>query len=114
MSKSISKAGGRTSYRGLIQVAPQAMAANPAWSVMLLLLDDQSRSDTYPTNRILNSDVTLEHEASVSKIGEEQLFYLMSRGLNEEDAAKMIVSGFVAPLIKQLTSRIRRRNEPPY
>jgi Fe-S cluster assembly protein SufB len=102
MSKSISKAGGRTSYRGLIQVAPQAYGCKSRVVCDALLLDDQSRSDTYPTNRILNSDVTLEHEASVSKIGEEQLFYLMSRGLNEEDAAKMIVSGFVAPLIKQL------------
>jgi Fe-S cluster assembly protein SufB len=102
MSKSISKAGGRTSYRGLIQVAPQAYGCKSRVVCDALLLDEHSRSDTYPTNRILNSDVSLEHEASVSKIGEEQLFYLMSRGLSEEDAAKMIVSGFVAPLIKQL------------
>jgi Fe-S cluster assembly protein SufB len=102
ISKSISKAGGRTSYRGMVNIGPNAHHAKSRVVCDALLLDEHSRSDTYPVNRIFNQDVVLEHEASVSKIGEEQLFYLMSRGINEEAAAKMIVSGFVAPLIKQL------------
>ena len=102
ISKSISKGGGRTSYRGLVNIGPKAHHSKSRVVCDALILDDRSRSDTYPTNRVYNSDVTLEHEASVSKIGEEQLFYLMSRGLTEEAAAKMIVSGFVAPLIKKL------------
>lgn len=102
ISKSICKDGGRTSYRGLVNVGPKAHHVKSRVVCDALILDEHSRSDTYPTNRIFNSDVTVEHEASVSKIGEEQLFYLMSRGLTEEAAAKMIVSGFVAPLIKQL------------
>ena len=102
MAKSISKDGGRTSYRGLISIGPKAKGAKSKVVCDALLLDPQSRSDTYPTNRILCDDVQLEHEATVSKIGEEQLFYLMSRGLSEEQASKMIVSGFVEPLIKKL------------
>jgi Fe-S cluster assembly protein SufB len=102
ISKSISKAGGRTSYRGMVNIGPNAHHSKSRVVCDALLLDEHSRSDTYPSNRIFNQDVTLEHEASVSKIGEEQLFYLMSRGIDEEAAAKMIVSGFVAPLIKQL------------
>ncbi|OGV90985.1 Fe-S cluster assembly protein SufB [Microgenomates group bacterium RIFCSPLOWO2_01_FULL_46_13] len=102
ISKSISKGGGRTSYRGLVSVSPTAKDVKSKVVCDALILDSKSRSDTYPTNRILNSDVTLEHEATVSKVGEEQLFYLMSRGLTEAEASKMIVSGFVAPLIKKL------------
>lgn len=102
ISKSIAKKGGRTSYRGLVQIGPKAHGSKSKVVCDALLLDEDSRSDTYPTNRILNNDVQLEHEASVSKIGEEQLFYLMSRGLSEEEAGKMIVSGFVAPLVKKL------------
>lgn len=102
ISKSISKSGGRTSYRGLVSIGPKAHHSKSRVVCDALLLDPQSRSDTYPTNRILNHQVKLEHEATVSKIGEEQLFYLMSRGLSEEQAGKMIVSGFVAPLIKKL------------
>jgi len=102
VSKSISKGGGRTSYRGLVNIGPEAHHTKSRVVCDALLLDHKSRSDTYPTNRIFNSNVTLEHEATVSKVGEEQLFYLMTRGLTEEEAAKMIVSGFVAPLIKQL------------
>lgn len=102
MSKSISKAGGRTSYRGLVNIGPNADHAKSRVVCDALLLDEMSRSDTYPTNRILNHDVIMEHEASVSKIAEEQLFYLMTRGLTEEEAAKTIVSGFVAPLVKKL------------
>lgn len=102
ISKSISKAGGRTSYRGLVSIAPTAKNSKSKVVCDALILDPKSRSDTYPTNRILCDDVTLEHEATVSKIGEKQLFYLMSRGLNEAAASKMIVSGFVEPLIKKL------------
>lgn len=102
ISKSISKAGGRTSYRGMVNIGPNAHHSKSRIVCDALLLDDQSRSDTYPTNRIFNNQVSLEHEASVSKIGEEQLFYLMTRGLTEDEAAKTIVSGFVAPLIKKL------------
>jgi len=102
ISKSIAKGGGRTSYRGLVHIGPNAKGSKSRIVCDALLLDEHSRSDTYPTNRIFNHDVVLEHEASVSKIGEEQLFYLMSRGLSEEEAGKVIVSGFVAPLIKKL------------
>jgi len=83
-------------------VGPQAKGAKSKVVCDALILDKDSRSDTYPTNRILNNEVMLEHEATVSKIGEEQLFYLMSRGFSEEEAGKMIVSGFVEPLIKKL------------
>jgi Fe-S cluster assembly protein SufB len=94
--------GGRVSYRGKVSIGPNAHHSKSKVVCDALLLDPSSRSDTYPTNQILNQDVQLEHEASVSKIGEEQLFYLMSRGLSEEEAGKMIVSGFVAPLVKKL------------
>ena len=76
--------------------------SNRMWFVMLYLLDESSRSDTYPYIEIDNQDVTIGHEASVSKIGEEQMFYLMSRGLSEEQATGMIVSGFIEPLVKEL------------
>lgn len=102
ISKSISKSGGRTSYRGLVSIGPHAHHSKSRIVCDALLLDPHSRSDTYPTNRVLNPHVKLEHEASVSKIGEEQLFYLMSRGMSEEEAGKMIVSGFIAPLVKKL------------
>ncbi|OGV97126.1 Fe-S cluster assembly protein SufB [Microgenomates group bacterium RBG_16_45_19] len=102
ISKSISKGGGRTSYRGLVNIGPQAHHSKSKVVCDALLLDELSRSDTYPTNRIFNHQVSLEHEATVSKIGAEQLFYLMSRGLTEEAASKLIVSGFVAPLVKKL------------
>jgi Fe-S cluster assembly protein SufB len=101
-SKSISKNGGRTSYRGLINIGPKAHGSKNKVVCDALILDPQSRSDTYPTERVFTNDVKLEHEATVSKIGEEQLFYLMSRGLNEEEASKMIVRGFAEPLIKKL------------
>lgn len=102
ISKSISKNGGRTSYRGLVQVNPAAHHSKNTVICDALLLDSQSRSDTYPTDRIYNSQVEIQHEATVSKIGEEQLFYLMSRGLSEETARKMIVNGFIDDLIKKL------------
>lgn len=102
ISKSISKSGGRTSYRGLVNIGPRAHGAKNTVICDALLLDPESRSDTYPTDKIFNSDVEVQHEATVSKIGEEQLFYLMSRGMKEEEARKMIVNGFVDDLVKKL------------
>lgn len=102
ISKSISQGGGIATYRGLVQVAPQAVKSKNKVVCDALLLDPASVSNTYPTERVLTHDVQLEHEATVSKIGEEQLFYLMTRGLSEEAASKMIVQGFVAPLIRKL------------
>jgi len=102
MSKSISKDGGRTSYRGMVNVGPHAHGSKNTVICDALLLDSLSRSDTYPTDRIFNSDVEIQHEATVSRIGDEQLFYLMSRGMKEEEARKMIVNGFVDDLIKKL------------
>jgi Fe-S cluster assembly protein SufB len=101
-SKSISKDGGRASYRGLLEVAKGAVGARSKVVCDALILDEQSRTDTYPYIRIDENDVNVGHEATVSKIGEEQLFYLMSRGLSEAEAAAMIVSGFVEPITKEL------------
>ena len=101
-SKSISKNGGRTSYRGLLKVYKGAVNSRSNVTCDALLLDPASRSDTYPTIEIDEEDVTIGHEASVSKIGEEQLFYLMSRGLSQEEATTMVVSGFIEPLVKEL------------
>ncbi|MCL5428856.1 MAG: Fe-S cluster assembly protein SufB [Chloroflexi bacterium] len=101
-SKSISKSGGRASYRGLLKVHPSAVGSKSNVVCDALLLDETSRSDTYPYIEIDAEDVTVGHEASVSKVGEEQLFYLMSRGMTEEQAATMVVSGFIEPLVKEL------------
>jgi Fe-S cluster assembly protein SufB len=101
-SKSISKGGGRASYRGLLKVYKGAKNVRSNVVCDALLLDPQSRSDTYPSIEIDEDDVTIGHEASVSKVGEEQLFYLMSRGLSEEEATTMVVSGFIEPLVKEL------------
>lgn len=101
-SKSISKAGGRASYRGLLKVHKGADDVRSNVVCDALLLDEKSRSDTYPYIEIDEEDVTIGHEASVSKVGEEQLFYLMSRGLTEEEATSMVVSGFIEPLVKEL------------
>ncbi len=101
-SKSISKGGGRTSYRGLLKVHEGAEGARSNVVCDALLLDPQSRSDTYPSIEIDEDNVTIGHEASVSKIGEEQLFYLRSRGLTDEEAATMVVSGFIEPLVREL------------
>jgi Fe-S cluster assembly protein SufB len=101
-SKSISKAGGRTSFRGLLKVYSGAEDVKSNTVCDALLLDPQSRSDTYPTIEIDEQDVNIGHEASVSKVGEEQLFYLMSRGLSQEEATTMVVSGFIEPLVKEL------------
>jgi Fe-S cluster assembly protein SufB len=101
-SKSISKDGGRSSYRGLLKVYKGASNVRSNVACDALLLDPESRSDTYPTIEVDEEDVSIGHEASVSKIGEEQLFYLMSRGLTQEDATTMVVSGFIEPLVKEL------------
>lgn len=102
ISKSISKNGGRSSYRGLVRV--ESGAHNSKCNVVCdaLILDDESRSDTYPYIEIAEQDVSIGHEASVSRIGEEQLFYLTSRGLTEAEASTMIVNGFIEPLVKEL------------
>lgn len=102
VSKSISRGNGRASYRGLLKVYPQAGNVKSNVVCDALLLDDESRSDTYPYIEIDNEDVTIGHEATVSKVGESQLFYLMSRGLSEEEATTMVVSGFIEPLVKEL------------
>ncbi len=101
-SKSISKGKGRASYRGLLKVYKNASNVKSNVVCDALLLDQESRSDTYPSIEIDEEDVNIGHEASVSKVGEEQLFYLMSRGLNEEQAMSMVVSGFIEPLVKEL------------
>jgi Fe-S cluster assembly protein SufB len=102
ISKSISKNGGRASYRGLLKVADGAKGSKSNVVCDALILDPASRSDTYPYIEIDEDDVKIGHEASVSKIGEEQLFYLMSRGLSEAEASTLIVSGFIEPLVKEL------------
>ena len=101
-SKSISKGGGRTVYRGLLKVAPGAVGSKANVVCDALILDDQSGSDTVPTIEIGESNVSIGHEATVSKVSEEQLFYLQSRGINEHQAATMIVSGFIEPVVKEL------------
>jgi Fe-S cluster assembly protein SufB len=101
-SKSISKDGGRAGYRGLLEVAGGARNARSKVVCDALILDDESRSDTYPYMRIDENEVEVGHEATVSKIGDEQLFYLMSRGLSESEASAMVVAGFVEPIVKEL------------
>ena len=102
ISKSISMKGGRASYRGMIMMAPGAKNARSKVVCDALILDKKSRSDTYPVNKINESEVTLEHEATVSKIGEEQIFYLMSRGFTDHEAEAMIINGFIEPIVKEL------------
>jgi Fe-S cluster assembly protein SufB len=102
VSKSVARGGGRTSYRGLIQVNPGAKGSKSTVKCDALLVDDVSRSDTYPYNDIREDDVSMGHEATVSKIGQDQLFYLMSRGLTEDEAMAMIVRGFIEPIAREL------------
>ncbi len=102
VSKSISKDGGRAGYRGLVKVAKGAVNSRSTVNCDALILDEQSRSDTYPTMEIEEDRVTIGHEATVSKIGDEQLFYLMARGISAEEAAAMIVAGFIEPVVKEL------------
>jgi len=102
ISKSISKNGGRASYRGLVRVEKGAKHSKTSVVCDALILDSRSRSDTYPYIEVAEQEASVGHEASVSKIGEEQLFYLMSRGLSEAEASTMIVNGFIEPLVKEL------------
>lgn len=102
ISKSVSLNGGRTSYRGLLNVSPNAKNSVSKVVCDALILDPKSRSDTYPTMKIQENHVKVEHEATVSKIGEEQLFYFRSRGLSEQEASSMIVAGFIEPIVREL------------
>ena len=102
ISKSISKDGGRAGYRGLVKVMKGAENCRSTVNCDALILDEHSRSDTYPYMEIEEDKVTIGHEATVSKIGDEQLFYLMARGIPGEEAAAMIVSGFIEPVVKEL------------
>jgi Fe-S cluster assembly protein SufB len=101
-SKSISRGNGQASYRGLVKAARNLKGIKSNVVCDALLLDPESRTDTWPTIDTGSHDVSIGHEASVSKVGEEQLFYLTSRGLSEEEATTMIVSGFIEPLVKEL------------
>src|SRR5215469_8089160 len=101
-SKSVSLNGGRCSYRGMVKIVNGAKGSKSFVRCDALLLDEVSRSDTYPVNIINEEDVTLGHEAAVSKVGEQQLFYLMSRGLSEAQATSLIVNGFIEPIVKEL------------
>ena len=102
ISKSICTCGGKVNYRGLVSCGPKAKGARSHVECDTLILDDISTSDTIPTNKGMNSDMYIEHEATVSKVNEEQLFYLMSRGLTEEQATELIVMGFIEPFSKEL------------
>lgn len=102
VSKSVARSGGRSSYRGLVEIHKGAHGAKSSVKCDALLVDDVSRSDTYPYVDIREDDVTVGHEATVSKVSENQLFYLMSRGLTEDEAMAMVVRGFVEPIAKEL------------
>ncbi len=102
VSKSISKDGGRTSYRGLVHIVPGATNAKSSVVCDALLLDETSRSDTYPTMNIKEASAITEHEATVERIGEEKLFYLTSRGISPEDAEGLLVNGFIDPVVKEI------------
>jgi Fe-S cluster assembly protein SufB len=102
MSKSISQGGGHASFRGLVRVGKGAKGVKSKVECRALMLDDKSLSNTYPALETQENDVILEHEATVSKISEEQLFYLMSRGLSKQEAGLMIVNGFIEPLVREL------------
>ncbi len=101
-SKSISKSGGISTYRGLVKVLPKAVNSKAYMACNGLILDNKSKSDAIPVLEIDTPEVDAAHEATVGKIGDEHIFYLMSRGLSEEEAVKMIVSGFIAPIVKAL------------
>jgi Fe-S cluster assembly protein SufB len=101
-SKSVSKQSGRTTYRGLLHVAKGATGVKSNVRCDALLLDETSRTDTYPYVEVNEEDATISHEASVGKIGEDQIFYLMSRGFSESDALSLIVGGFIEPFTKEL------------
>jgi Fe-S cluster assembly protein SufB len=102
VSKSISLEGGVCSYRGKVAIEPGAEAAKTAVRCDALLMDEASVSNTFPRNVIRRGDAEIAHEASVSRVSDEQLFYLMSRGIGEEEAMGMVVNGFVEPIVKNL------------
>ncbi len=102
ISKSVARGGGRTSYRGLVQVQEGAHGSKSTVKCDALLVDDISRSDTYPYVDVREDDVSMGHEATVSKVSEDQLFYLMSRGITEDEAMAMIVRGFIEPIAREL------------
>jgi Fe-S cluster assembly protein SufB len=102
LSKSVSKGTGRASYRGLVRVNPGAHHTKSNVRCDALLLDEEARTDTYPTIRVEENQTEIGHEATVSKVGEDQLFYLMSRGLDESEAYSLIVNGFIEPITKEL------------
>ena len=102
ISKSIVKNGGVANYRGTVRHMKKAINSRSHVECDTLILDDKSRSDTIPNNDVRNNTSYIEHEATVSKISEEQLFYLMSRGISEHDATQMIVMGFIEPFSREL------------
>ena len=102
VSKSISKHGGKVSYRGIVQFGRKAEGSKATIECDTLIMDNESTSDTIPYNEVYNDNISLEHEAKVSKVSEEQLFYLMSRGLGEQEATDMIVMGFIEPFTEEL------------
>lgn len=102
VAKSISRGGGRSAYRGLVKIVKGAEGSSNSTVCDALLVDEFSRSDTYPHVDVREDDVSMAHEATVSKVSEDQLFYLMSRGLSEEEAMGMIVRGFVEPISREL------------
>ena len=102
MCKIISKGGGISAYRGLLQVNPNVKNVTAKIDCDALILDEVSRSDTYPEMKIYSEDVTIAHEATTGKLNQEDIFYLTSRGISEEEAKAMIVNGFLEPIIKEL------------
>ena len=102
ISKSLARLGGKVNYRGMVSMSEKAKYSKSKVECDTLILDEKSSSDTIPTNIISNNTSTIEHEATVSKISEEQLFYLMSRGLTKEEATQMIILGFIEPFTKEL------------
>jgi Fe-S cluster assembly protein SufB len=100
--KSLSKGGGVAVYRGLLQVLPNAYGVTSNVECDALILDDYSRSDTIPDMKIANDDVSITHEASAGRLSEEDVFYLMARGLSEEQAKSMLVNGFLEEIVKEL------------
>lgn len=102
ISKSISKDGGRCSYRGLVRVTPQAKNSSVFVTCDAMILDERSRSDTYPVMQIDQKDTEVQHEATVEKIGEEKLYYLSTRGLDQTNAESLLVNGFIEPIVKEI------------
>jgi Fe-S cluster assembly protein SufB len=102
VSKSVARGGGRTSYRGLVQIDEGAYGSRSTVKCDALLVDTISRSDTYPYVDVREDDVSMGHEATVSRVSDDQLFYLMSRGLSEDEAMAMVVRGFVEPIAREL------------